>query len=351
MPTSNIVVNVITGFLGSGKSTLLNALVSRPELADTAVIVNEFGEVGIDHQLISSAIDQMVLLENGCVCCEVRGDLVDTLELLEMRVSEGLIPSFSRVVIETTGLADPAPSLHTLMIEPRLLKRFHLGRVAVTLDALNGGGSLNDFGEARKQIAVADIALLTKTDLVDKEEVSALEERIFQLNPGVKLFHVTQGDLSEELAKLLVGEDQGDAPSRIHSDILAYLDTNRHQHENHNHHNKNDHFHGGGEHTGGIKTASIVIEEPIEWEDFTSWIDTVTSLRGPDLLRLKGFLNISGRNGPVVIHAVQHVVHPPVQLAEWPDEDHRTRVVCITRNIQPASLINALLAFCKPAAG
>ena len=343
--SDTIPVNVITGFLGSGKSTLLNALVNMPDLTDTAVIVNEFGEVGIDHQLISSAIDQMVLLENGCVCCEVRGDLVDTLELMEQRVAAGTIPRFARVILETTGLADPAPILHTLMIEPRLAGRYHLGRVAATVDAVNGRESLAEFAEARKQVAVADIILVTKTDLATPQEVGALEEEVALINPRARRINVTNGELTTELARVLAGEDGGDIVSLITSEVADLgAGHGRGHHHDHSHDHDDQHV---GAHTGGIETASIVLDRPIEWRSFTAWIDAVTSLRGPDLLRLKGLVNVAGRAGPVVVHAVQHVVHPPVELAAWPDRDTRTRVVCITRNIPPASLTRALEAFTR----
>ncbi len=343
MTHSTIAVNVITGFLGSGKSTLLNALVGMPGLTDTAIIVNEFGEVGIDHQLISSAIDQMLLLENGCVCCEVRGDLVDTLELMEGRIEAGTIPSFGRVILETTGLADPAPILHTLMIEPRLRGRYHLGRVAAAVDAVNGRNSIAEFSEARKQIALADVVLLTKTDLVEAAELAALEKLAAEINPRAPRVEVTNGEISAELARVLAGEADGDLITRITRDV-AGLEAMQIPDRMHAH--AHDHE---ARHTGGIATASIVLDEPIEWASFTAWIDAVTSLRGPDLLRMKGLVNVAGRDGPIVVHAVQHVVHPPVELAEWPDDDQRTRVVCITRNIPPASLTRALEAFAKVA--
>jgi len=347
MAHTTIAVNVITGFLGSGKSTLLNALVNMAGLADTAIIVNEFGEVGIDHQLISSAIDQMVLLENGCVCCEVRGDLVDTLELMEERVAAGQIPSFARVILETTGLADPAPILHTLMIEPRLAGRYHLGRVAATVDAVNGRATVAEFAEAKKQIALADLVLITKTDLAAPADVAALEAAVGGINPRAPRIVVTNGAVSPELALVLAGGESGDLATRIGRDVAGLGAPEPHGHD-HGHADDHDHGHShAAEHTGGIETAAIILDRPIEWRSFTAWIDAVTSLRGPDLLRMKGLVNVAGRAGPIVVHAVQHVVHPPVELGEWPDGDTRTRVVCITRNIPPASLTRALEAFTK----
>ena len=346
MTHGTIAVNVITGFLGSGKSTLLNTLVNMPDLSDTAIIVNEFGEVGIDHQLISSAIDQMMLLENGCVCCEVRGDLVDTLELMETRIEAGTIPSFGRVILETTGLADPAPILHTLMIEPRLQGRYHLGRVAATVDAVNGRNSIAEFSEARKQIALADVVLLTKTDLVEAGELAALEQVVAEINPRAPRVEVTNGAISGELARVLAGEEDRNFTTQITRDV-ADLKPMQPNHD-HDHHHDHDHDHDqAAQHTSGIETAAIVLDRPVEWTSFTAWIDAVTSLRGPDLLRMKGLVNVAGRHGPIVVHAVQHVVHPPVELAEWPDDDQSTRVVCITRNIPPASLTRALEAFTK----
>ena len=351
MTHSTIAVNVITGFLGSGKSTLLNALVNMPDLTDTAIIVNEFGEVGIDHQLISSAIDQMMLLENGCVCCEVRGDLVDTLELMEARIETGEIPAFGRVILETTGLADPAPILHTLMIEPRLQGRYHLGRVASTVDVVNGRNSIAEFTEAKKQIALADVVLMTKTDLAEAGELAALEKTVAEINPRAPRVEVTNGQISADLARVLAGEEDGDFTTQITRDVagLKPMQAPGHDHDHHHDHgHDHDHDHEA-QHTGGIATAAIVLDDPVEWTAFTAWIDAVTSLRGPDLLRMKGLVNVAGRDGPIVVHAVQHVVHPPVELTEWPDDDQSTRVVCITRNIPPASLTRALEAFTKVA--
>ncbi|NKB58846.1 MAG: GTP-binding protein [Alphaproteobacteria bacterium] len=315
-----IPVSIITGFLGSGKTTLLNHIVRQPGMADTAVIVNEFGEIGLDHLLIEQAFEDTVLLENGCICCSIRGDLVDTLIDLEHRVERGDLPAFSKTIVETTGLADPAPILQTLMSEPRLQQHYALERIVATVDAVNAAGQLDEFEECVKQIALADHLLLTKSDLSSPAAAAALKERVRAVNPSAPLSEIDHGKASPDI---LFGTGPGGE-----RDLTAWL-----------HHG---HDHGGDT---AINSFALTIDEPLPWEAVKSWLESIASLRGSDLLRVKGILNVAGRNGPVVVHGVQHVFHPPVELDAWPDETRTTRIVFITRNIEKIALENALSAF------
>jgi len=338
---------LITGFLGSGKTTLLNGLLRHPGMADTAVIINEFGEVGLDHLLIETSFEDAVLLKSGCICCTVRGDLVDTMGSLAERRRKGEIPPFSRVAIETTGLADPAPILHTIMGEASLKERYRLDRVIATVDAANALDQLERHYEAAKQAAIADRLVLTKTDLVPDAMREAVLARLAALNPLAPVAVVVNGAVDPEL---LFAADAPDAALR--RERLAASSAHGHGH-GHDH----DHAHGDGhdrehghEHEDGhddadhlarhhgISTVSLVHEAPVEWPRLRTWLTALASLRGPNLLRVKGIINVVGRERPVVIHGVQHVFHPPVELNAWPDGDRRTRVVFITRNIAAEAL-------------
>ncbi len=315
-----IPVSIITGFLGSGKTTLLNHIVRQSGMADTAVIVNEFGEIGLDHLLIEQAFEDTVLLENGCICCSIRGDLVDTLLDLERRVDNGELPAFARAIVETTGLADPAPILQTLISEPRLQQRYALDSIVTTIDAVNAGGQMDDFEESVKQIALADRLLLTKTDLLSAEGSDSLIARIREINPSAPMDLIDHGRAEPDI---LFGKAVG-----AQRDLSAWL-----------HHG---HDHGGH---SAVSSFALTLDEPLPWDAVKSWLESIASLRGSDLLRVKGILNVAGRQGPVVVHGVQHVFHPPVELQEWPAGPRTTRIVFITRNIEKFALENALTAF------
>lgn len=295
-------------------------------MADTAVIVNEFGEIGFDHLLIEQAIEDTVLLENGCVCCSIRGDLVDTLNSLQAQVDKGDIPRFARAVVETTGLADPAPVLQTLMSDPRLAGRFTLHRIVTTVDTVNGSGQLDEFPEAVKQAAVADEIFLTKADLDTKGALADLRARLRALNPTAPLTPADHGKVAPER---IFGSAPADRPVPSVADFLDGPDG----------HDPHQHRHDG------IGAFSIVRETPLPWRAVTDWLESMVSLRGVDLLRIKGLVNVAGHRGPVVVHGVQHVFHPPVELADWPDEDRRTRLIFITRTIDRQAMENTLDAF------
>jgi G3E family GTPase len=334
---------LITGFLGSGKTTLLNGLLRHPGMADTAVIINEFGEVGLDHLLIETSFEDAVLLKSGCICCTVRGDLVDTMGSLADRRARGEIPPFSRVAIETTGLADPAPILHTIMGEASLKDRFRLDRVIATVDAANALDQLERHYEAAKQAAVADRLVLTKTDLVSDAMREAVLARLQALNPLAPVEIVVNGVVDPDL---LFAPDPPDAALRRERLGAASAHGHAHGHE-HPHGHDQDHEHDDADHLArhhGISTVSLVREAPCEWPKLRTWLTALASLKGPNLLRVKGIVNVAGRAGPVVIHGVQHVFHPPVELKAWPDEDRRTRLVFITRNIAADALAQSFTA-------
>jgi G3E family GTPase len=322
---------LITGFLGSGKTTLLNGLLAHPAMADTAVIVNEFGEVGLDHLLIETAFEDAVLLKSGCICCTVRGDLVDTLVSLAARRASGEIPAFARVAIETTGLADPAPIMHLLMAEPALAALYRLDRVVTTVDAANASAQLDAHYEAAKQAAVADQIVLTKTDLVTAGARDAILGRLAALNPQAPVAPVVKGQVTPEVLF---------APADSAARRAARLATAAALGHAHHHAEREDHL--AAHH--GISTVSLVRDAPLPWPALKAWLEAVASLRGPDLLRIKGIVNVAGRAGPVVIHGVQHVFHPPVELRHWPDADRRSRIVIITRNIPASALAQSLEA-------
>lgn len=319
-------VLLVTGFLGSGKSTLLNHLLRDPGMAQTAVIINEFGDVAIDHLLVESAIENAVVLQSGCICCTVRGDLVDTLDDLDAKVQQGLLPPFTRVAIETTGLADPAALVHTFLTERSLAERFVLRAVVTTVDAVNGAGQLDDFAEARHQVALADILLLTKADIAPAETTVALRARLAAMNPGAALVPVVEGAISPKDLFDLVP----DAPARAQDDVLRWLNEQAFASA------------GAGRespaHDTDIRAFAITLDRPVAREALRLWLRALLSLRSGDLLRMKGIVALAGEETPLVVHAVRELLHPPVRLPAWPSEDHSTRLVVIARHIEPAVL-------------
>ena len=345
VPEEPLPVAVITGFLGSGKTTLLRHLLRHPGMGETAVIVNEFGEIGLDHVLVETAKEDMVLLNSGCLCCTIRGDLVATIRDLYKRRVRGEVPPFERLVIETTGLADPAPILHTLMSDPLIVQRFRLDSVVTTVDAVTGADSLDRHEESRRQAAVADRLLVTKTDLTEKEPLAELESRLAALNPAATRHRVVQGAIEPEA---LFNAGLYD-PETKSSDVRRWLQAEAyeasHDHRDHAH---GDHAHDVNRHDDAIRAFCLTHDAPLDWDRFCSWIDMLISLYGQDILRIKGLLNVADQEPPLVIHGVQHVFHPPVTLADWPDADRRSRLVFIVRGLDPAVFENTLAAFNAP---
>jgi len=309
-------VALVTGFLGSGKTTLLSRLLAHPDMGETAVIVNELGEEAIDHHLLRRVDERTVLLKSGCVCCSLRGDLADELRDLLGRRERGEVPWFRRVVVETTGLADPAPILYTLVSEPVVKHHFRLERVIATVDAVNGLRA----PESVKQVIAADRLVLTKTDL---GRANGLERRLRRLNPTAEVIEASFGDVEPEALFGGSGTDLRSVPALP-----------------------------SGEHARGddIQACCLVFDEELDWIAFGIWLTMLLQSRGGDVLRVKGLLNVGGP-GPVVLNGVQHVIHPPEHLDEWPDEDRRSRIVFIGRGFTREGLERSLAAFNGAASG
>jgi G3E family GTPase len=348
--TSRIPVTVLTGFLGSGKTTLLNYVLKQPEMAATAVVINEFGEIGLDHLLVEKASEDVVLLNSGCLCCTVRGDIADTLTDLFVKRVKGQVPYFNRAVIETTGLADPAPVLHALISDPIIAERYMVDGVVTTVDAVNGAGTLDRQPEAVKQAAVADRLLLTKTDLAEPAAIAALEARLGALNPGAPRLRVANGAVDPvSLFNLGLFDPQTKSVEvqRWLQDEAVAAQHKDHDDDDHDHHHDHDvNPHDVNRHDERIRAFCVVRDKPISWSALSAWLDGLATMRGDDLLRVKAIVALADRpDQPVVLHGVQHIFHPPVLLPAWPDDDHRTRIVFITRDLPPDAIERSLAAF------
>ena len=342
-----IQVSLLTGFLGSGKTTLLNHLLKHPDMSETAVLVNEFGDIGIDHALVENVDENMVQLTTGCLCCAVQGDLTRALQELFLKRVRGKVPAFRRVLIETTGLADPAPILHTLINDPIIATRYSLDGVIATADAVFGLGQLDRHPEPRKQAAVADRIVLTKTDLVDEEAMERIEQRLHTLNPAAPVIRAVNGEVSPSA---LFGCGLYD-PETKSFDVQKWLreEAYRPQHDPHDHHEHDGHHHEPDRHGGGIESFCMTRDEPIEWPTFVTWIQTLINHRGEDILRIKGIVNLVGEDRPVAIHGIQHMFHSPIRLPSWPDDDRRTKIVFITRDLDREIIEQSLDALDKAA--
>ncbi|HTZ35668.1 MAG TPA: GTP-binding protein [Stellaceae bacterium] len=343
-------VTLLTGFLGSGKTTVLNRVLKDPAMAATAVIVNEFGEIGIDHLLVEKATDDVVLMQSGCLCCTIRGDIAETLVNLFVDRAKGRIPGFERVVIETTGLADPAPILHALMSDPIVAERYMVDGVVTTVDAVNGAATLDRQEEAVKQAAVADRLLLTKCDLAAAETRQTLEARLAALNPAAPIAAVTAGAIDPAFLFNLGLFDPATKSVEVQRWLgeEAYADPHDDDDAGHGHdHNRgHQHAHDVNRHDARIAAFCITREAPLSWTALSGWLDALATMRGSDLLRVKGIVAIAERPGqPVVLHGVQHLFHPPVLLPQWPSDDHRTRIVFITRDLPRDKIEQSLAAF------
>jgi G3E family GTPase len=320
-------VTVLTGFLGSGKTTLLNHLLRDARFSDAAVLVNEWGEVPIDHALVRSSSENVVVLAGGCVCCRVAGDLVRALRELHFQRVEGAIPAFSRAIVETTGLADPAPLLATLVEMPLAAARYSLAGVVAVVDAQHGMATLDAHREAVKQAAMADRIVVSKCDLVEEGAVEALEERLRGVNPGAPVRR--SGPAMPDPAWLLeTGLHRGGG--RL-ADAEGWLNAGAYRHAGR-----------ASTHDPEIRSFVWSTPEPRPWDDVESSIATLLELRGARILRMKGLVNAAGEPGPRAVHAVQHTLYPSARLPAWPSEDHTTRLVFIGRGLEERDVAGIL---------
>ena len=332
-------LTVLTGFLGAGKTTLLNRLLREPALADTLVIINEFGEIGLDHLLVEKIDGDMVVMTSGCLCCTVRGDLSATLEDLLRRRDNGRIAAFNRVIVETTGLADPAPVLHTLMYHPYLMLRFRLDGVVTLVDAIHGAASLDRHAEAVKQAAVADRLVITKTDMIKAGAgLAELRARLSALNPTAVQLDAARGEATaEHLLNIGLYDPDGKSPDvRRWLNAEALSAAHDHAHHGHGHGHAHAHAHDINRHDAKIRAFALRHAEPISPAAFELFLELLRTAHGAHLLRVKGIVALADDPArPLVIHGVQHMFHPPARLDAWPDEDHTTRIVFILYDMEP----------------
>lgn len=325
---SEVTANLLTGFLGSGKTSLLRRLLRSPRLADTAVLINELGEVGLDHLLVEAVDEEVVLLESGCVCCTIRGELKEALLRLQERRRRGEVPGFSRVVVETTGLADLAPIVATFAADPMLRWHFRLGNIVTVVDAVNGAGNLDAYAEAISQVAVADRLVLAKRDLASEAAMAALERRLAALNPTAAIRRSGEDDPAP--LELLL-DDVHDRRAKA-GEVARWFDEARHGH---------------GPHRGDVRAHLLAADRPLDWAAFGLWLSMLLNRHGRDILRVKGLLEVEGVDQPVVVQGVQHLIHKPMHVDAWPEGGRGTRLVVIARRLDGRLLERSFRAFCR----
>jgi G3E family GTPase len=295
-------VSLLTGFLGSGKTTLLNRLLQHPEMANTAIVLNEFGDIALDQLFVEKSDGEVTVLANGCLCCDIQGDLEAVIGTLFGKRDRGEVPAFDRMLIETTGLADPGPIMQMLLNQPLVVDNFRLDAVVTTVDALHGSRQLREHTEAVKQVALADRLVLTKTDLAAPEQAASLVAELSQLNANAPVLRARDADIAP--AELFGADHSGAA---LHDAA-------------------HDHLHG-------INTFSLIIDEPVQWRAFSSWLTALKIKHADQLLRVKGIVHVAGEEQPIAIHGVHHVFHPPMRLLRHSGADPRSRIVFITRGL------------------
>ncbi|MDO9226239.1 MAG: GTP-binding protein [Thiobacillus sp.] len=338
-------VTLLTGFLGSGKTTLLNHLLRHLPL--TAVVMNEFGEIGLDHQLLEETRGPLALLSGGCLCCQVQGALAPTLKNLYMGRRDGKLPPYERIIIETTGIADPAPILDTLLAERWIAARHKLDGVVTTVDAVLGAGQLDNHYEAVRQVAVADRLLLTKIDQADAATVTALRARLHELNPAAPILDVVNGVIDPALITGL-GLFSSDGK---HPDVARWLAHQRYKPAARSALGGKPKVEESASHDTRIRAFSLSFDEPLDWLGVSSALEMLQAFKSQNLLRMKAIVNVKGKANPVVLHGVQHLFYPPAELPAWPDADHRSRFVFITADLEADFVAKLLADFTQAAVG
>jgi len=324
-------VTLLTGFLGSGKTTLLRRLLADPALADTAVLINEFGEIGLDHHLLERIDDRTVLLASGCLCCTVRGELADAVRDLHSRRERGSIPPFRRLVIESTGLADPFPVLTTFHADPVLKHHFRMVGVVTTVDAVNGAATLARHAESVKQVAVADRIVLTKTDIATSAASASLARRVRALNPAATFSRADDAAHLSDLLTPSTGMRDAASADWIAAELQSATPLSAH--------------------ATSITAFALTFATPLDWTAFALWLSMLLHRHGTQVLRVKGILNVAGTDMPVAIHGVQHLVHPPTHMQAWPDGDRHSRLVFIVDGLAREAIEQSLATFCGVHAG
>ncbi len=332
---SSIPVNIVTGFLGSGKTSIIQRLLASPRLEETAVLVNEFGEIGLDHHLYQGLAESTLLMENGCVCCAIRGDLKDGLRDLFSQLTRGEIPPFRRVIVETSGLADPVPIAYTVQSEPVIRHHFRLGNIVTAVDAVSGESQLQHYAESVKQAAIADRLIVTKSDIATDDQVARLHAALRRLNGAAQIIDGARDPLDPDILfaaeSTREGMDQSAASAWIADDHEA-VDTGSAAALDHSH-------------TGSVTSFTVTYDRPLDWTAFGVWMTMLLHCHGDRVLRIKGLLNVEGLPAPVLINGVQHVVHAPDHLAAWPNEDRRSRLIFIADGIEQDRIERSLDAF------
>lgn len=336
--SSLIPVFVVTGYLGSGKTTLINHMLQHPSLKDAAVLVNEFGDVGLDHLLVQEMDENTVLLQSGCICCTIRSDLKDSIIELNSKREAGTVPPYKRLILETTGLADPSPILFTLNSDTVIKHHYRLGSAIATVDAVNGLSQMKRYPEPTKQVSVADRIVLTKTDIAEPDMVRRLKKKLTRMNPSADLIEAVQGKVD---VKRMLRADVYDLRTKG-AEVRRWLEAEA---ESAKANSEHGHRHDVNRHDKSIYSFTVTYDEPLDWTAFGIWLTMLLHRHGENVLRVKGLLNVKGIDAPVVVNGVQHVVHPPIHMKAWPTEDRRSHIVFIVDGIERALIERSLAAF------